>query len=161
VGATLTGLFYDHLGPRFAAALFQERDEAFAWLGRTDTTRVAREVAGILEAARGTPALVRRLRAHLTTAPGRPDLPRAARATGVAARSLQRHLREAGTSFRAEVDRARIALAERMLVGGDAKIEAVARRSGFTSASHLSRTFRRATGETPAEFRKRRRVLPD
>jgi AraC-like DNA-binding protein len=158
VGAALAGLFYEAVETYFVCALFQEANDAFTWLGRSDAAPVAAEVAALVDVALGTPDLLRKVRAYLASVGGRGDLRHAARTIGMAERSLQRGLQEAGTTFRAEGDRARLALAERLLLEDDAKVETLARKSGFNSASHLARVFRRHTGETPAEFRRRRRT---
>jgi AraC-like DNA-binding protein len=157
LGATLAGLFYEGVQAHFPCALFQEPTEAFAWLAHPEAAPIACEVLALIETLAQTPPLLRRLREHLAAARGQSDLRSAARALGVAERSLQRHLREAGTTFRVESDRVCIALAERLLLRDDTKIETVALDAGFNSASHLARMFRRHTGETPAEFRKKRR----
>lgn len=157
LGATLAGLFYERVQAHFQCALFQEAREAFAWLARRDAAPVAEEVTQLVDASLGTPHLLRRLRVHLATASERESVHEAARSLGVTERSLQRWLRDAGTSFRVESARALRARAERMLLEDDAKIEVVARRCGFHSASHLAREMRRHGGESPAEFRRRRR----
>jgi len=76
---------------------------------------------------------------------------------GLSERSLSRRLSELGTSFRDEVQRARLRAAEALLVDTDLKLDAVGRAIGFTSRAHFSDFFRRATGEAPSEFRARRR----
>jgi AraC-like DNA-binding protein len=70
---------------------------------------------------------------------------------------LQRSLLGCSTSFRAEVERARVREAERLLTEGDEKVEVIARRVGCASPSHFAALFRRTTGEAPADFRGRRR----
>ena len=158
VGAALTGVFYDAVRSRFPAALFEERSEAFAWLERRDTGPVAGELSELIARVRVTPPLLRKLREHLTARRGGSDLRTAAEAVNLTQRSLQRHLGEWKTSFRVEAQRARIAAAEAMLLDRDLKIEVVAARAGFASGSHLARSFRSHTGESPAEFRRRRGI---
>jgi AraC-like DNA-binding protein len=160
VGATLTGVFYDRVRTFFEAALFENRAEAFAYLERGDTPPIAQELAVLIDAVRGTPAVLRRLREHLAAHRGITDVDAAADAIGVARRTLQRNLADARTTFRQEAESARIAAAEAMLLDPGLKIDHVARRAGFASASHLARSFRRHTGESPAEFRQRRRSAP-
>jgi AraC-like DNA-binding protein len=77
----------------------------------------------------------------------------AARALGRSTRSLQRELRAAGTSFRAELARARADVAAELLADSELKLETVAARAGFTSPSHFSRFFRRRTGRPPSRSR--------
>jgi AraC-like DNA-binding protein len=158
LGATLAGVFYEGVRTNFEAGLFERPAEAFAWLGRPDSEHVAAEVARLVAEVRGGSPVLTKLRAHIASQRGQTDLAGAARAIGVAQRSLQRHLREADTTFRAEIEGARIAAAERMLLDADLKVESIASRAGFASASHLARAFRKHTGESPAEFRRRRRA---
>lgn len=54
--------------------------------------------------------------------------------------------------------RLRVDDASRALAGTDVAIAEVALASGFGSQSHLTRVFKRATGITPAEYRRRRRT---
>src|SRR5262249_2262376 len=103
-----------------------------------------------------TPLLLRRLRERMHETHGATAIDETSRALGVTRRTLQRSLRDAGTTFRHEAERARIATAERLLLDDSVKIDLVARRAGFASASPLARSFRRHTGETPADFRRRR-----
>jgi AraC-like DNA-binding protein len=48
-------------------------------------------------------------------------------------------------------------VAGQLLAHSDEKIEAIARKVGCSSSSRLSTLFRKAVGETPAQFRARRR----
>ena len=83
-------------------------------------------------------------------------LARIARRLGLAPRSLQRALARVGTSFRAEVEDARFALACRLLLETDAKLEVIARRIGLGPAQ-LTTLFRRRLGTTPSAWRATRR----
>ncbi len=153
VGAILGGLFADAVQAKFHAALFADAAEAFRWLGRDDASA---RIAGLLAAVRGDPPLLRQLRDQLAAQP-RASLASTARALGLSERSLSRRLGELSTSFRAELHRARLRAAEAMLIGSDAKLEAVAEAVGFQSRAHFSEFFHGATGETPSAFRARRR----
>lgn len=76
-----------------------------------------------------------------------------ARRLAVGERTLRRHLRERGTTFRAIVDEVRIARARRHLGEPGTSIVEVAFALGFSDASAFHRAFRRWTGTTPAAFR--------
>ncbi|MEU0489838.1 AraC family transcriptional regulator ligand-binding domain-containing protein [Nocardiopsis sp. NPDC006139] len=68
-------------------------------------------------------------------------------------RTLQRRLGEHGTTWRAEVDRARHARARRLLSSG-LTAEAVAARLGFSDDRALRKAFHRWSGHTPAQERR-------
>lgn len=52
------------------------------------------------------------------------------------------------------VRQVRVEFASRELSGSDTPLAEVAAASGFSDQSHFSKTFKRLTGQTPAEFRK-------
>jgi AraC-like DNA-binding protein len=78
----------------------------------------------------------------------------AARRLGVTPRTLQRRLREEGTSYQALVEEMRRELARRYLGERRLSLPEVARLLGFTDESAFYRAFRRWEGVTPAAFRK-------
>lgn len=102
----------------------------------------------------GTPAALRRVLQGLLAADRRPTVEAAASALNTSVRSLQRALDEAGSSFSAERDAVRLALARRYLSHPDLRVETVAARLGFAEAGVFVRAFRRWTGETPARWRR-------
>lgn len=155
-GAVIAGLYHDNIQPRYDAALFAERTDALTWLGLPPDSAPRREVEEIMTTLFDEPAPLGALRALLAQAPTEVKLVTAARALRLSERSLSRRLQELGTSFRAEVQRARLRAAEALLVTTDLKLEDVSRRVGFQSRAHFSQFFHRATGETPAAFRTRR-----
>jgi AraC-like DNA-binding protein len=83
---------------------------------------------------------------------GEVTLEAVARALGVSTRSLQRRLAQAGTSFQAELDAVRRALAQRLLVEPGASVKAVAYSLGFSQVPAFTRAFRRWTGTAPHAF---------
>jgi AraC-like DNA-binding protein len=70
-------------------------------------------------------------------------------------RSLQRHLGELGTSFRAVLDDIRCQRAHRLLEEQELAPAEIAQQLGFADASAFFRAFRRWTGETPGNLRAR------
>jgi len=78
-----------------------------------------------------------------------------AKQLGLAARSLQRRLKDEGTAFQAVREEVRRALAQRYLDDGLAIAE-IAFLLGFSEPGAFSRAFKRWTGLTPAESRARR-----
>lgn len=58
-----------------------------------------------------------------------------------------------GTSFGEFCLQARLGVAARLLVGSDAPLATVAEDSGFSSASHLNRSFRKHYRSSPGQYR--------
>jgi AraC-like DNA-binding protein len=81
----------------------------------------------------------------------------AAKQLGLAVRSLQRRLKDEGTSFQAVREEVRRALAQRYLDDGLAIAE-IAFLLGFSEPSAFVRAFKRWTGMTPIERRARGRA---
>jgi AraC-like DNA-binding protein len=151
-GAAFTGLFHDWTAARFEARMFDDRAAALDWLGVSAEIRV--EIADVLAPFEMAPVL-RRIRDVLATDPAGATLASVAAAVGESTRSLQRHLADAGTSFRDELGRARIAAARDRLAETDDKIETIARELGFASLAAFTAMFARELGEPPQTFRKR------
>ncbi|WEZ85281.1 AraC family transcriptional regulator (plasmid) [Rhizobium sp. 32-5/1] len=82
-----------------------------------------------------------------------PDAEAIAENLGVSIRSLQRHLREEGTSLQVLKSRVRLSKAADLLRRGDLPIKRIAYLTGYRDESSFSRAFRRWTGQSPAEFR--------
>jgi AraC-like DNA-binding protein len=108
-----------------------------------------------LAAAHATPSVTAALRALLRRADRSCDLslPRAAHDLGMSARTLQRRLREEGTTHARLVDEVRWALASEMLAR-DLAISEVAFALGFSEPAAFHHAFKRWTGLTPSEFRR-------
>ena len=156
-GAIIAGVFHDTIQAKFRSALFSDRAEAVRWLGRPDGAEALARIDDLLATVFGAPPPLRTLRDQLARDPAHATLATSARALGMSERSLSRRLSELGTSFRDEVQRARVRAAEALLVDTELKLDAVARTIGFASRAHFSDFFHRATGETASEFRARRR----
>ncbi|MDD3445111.1 MAG: AraC family transcriptional regulator [Zavarzinia sp.] len=104
--------------------------------------------------AGGVPADLRRVLQSLLTAGESLTVEAAAATLNTSARSLQRALAVAGTSFAVERDGLRLALARHHLSRPELKVEAIATRLGYAEAGVFVRAFRRWTGETPARWRR-------
>ncbi len=72
---------------------------------------------------------------------------------GVSPRSLQERLEALGTTFGAERDRVREAVARELLHDATLSVAEVARRVGFASTPGFSRFIRRRTGESASHLR--------
>jgi AraC family transcriptional regulator, regulatory protein of adaptative response / methylphosphotriester-DNA alkyltransferase methyltransferase len=73
-------------------------------------------------------------------------------------RQLQRVFAEQGTSFRAELQRVRMAHAAELLRQQALPVAAVARAVGYRQAAQFSKAFRRHHGHPPSEARRGQRA---
>jgi AraC-like DNA-binding protein len=85
----------------------------------------------------------------------RPSLPEVARMMDVSPRSLQRLLCEQGTTFSRIVESSRRQSAFQLLVRDDLSVSEVAERLGYSDPSNFGRAFRKWTGQSPNQWRKR------
>jgi len=120
---------------------------------RVDARAAVEEAVQHAAAMRGLSPIVQRLRGWLEHALVDATLESAAAGLATSARSLQRELHDAGTSFSAELHAARVRAACELLGETDDKIDVIAQAVGATTGSRLSRLFRRQLGITPARFR--------
>lgn len=77
-----------------------------------------------------------------------------ARSLGMSTRSLQRALKEAGTSFSAQLDEVRRDRAIELLGRRDLALQEIAFLLGYGEPRHFYRSFRRWTGTTPGDYRR-------
>lgn len=134
-----------------------ELDTGLAHLAHPDAPAAHAEAQARAAEASAVAPLVARLRAVLTCDLERVSVTACAAALGQSARSLQRHLALAGTSFSEVLLQARLDAACELLEHTDGKIEAIAARTGFGSASRLSAFLRREHALTASEVRARAR----
>ncbi len=83
----------------------------------------------------------------------RPDVAFAAEMAGMSTRTLQRRLKQCGSSYSQILQEARFSLARTRLNDPDLKVIDVAAMSGYESPQHFTRAFRQFTGVTPSEYR--------
>lgn len=83
-----------------------------------------------------------------------------AAAAGLSRRQLERRFRVAlGRTILSEIHRLRVDAAMKWLAETDLKIEAVATRSGFSSARQMAEVFRRTLGKPPSVCRREAREM--
>jgi len=147
--------FHDVIGSRYPVQVFEDFQAAAAWV---DGAEIADELdAAIGEASQRFAALVR-LRRWLDDNIACASLDRAARAIARAPRSLQRDLESARSSFRRELEAARVRRAKRLLAGTDDSLTRIAYEIGCASPQHFSALFRRLSGVSPSAWRTLRRA---
>jgi AraC-like DNA-binding protein len=86
---------------------------------------------------------------------GAPETAAVARALHVSERTLRRRLRAEGTGYQALLEDLRMQLAGQYVGQTREGFVAIARRLAFSDASAFFRAFKRWTGITPAQYRKR------
>jgi AraC-like DNA-binding protein len=140
----------------FPAEPFSDPVAALAWLGCQGDAPLLEEVSRVRIETRIVPPLLRDLALFLGHHPSATPT-EAARALALSTRSLQRRLREQDTSFRRELDGARVRLAQRLLEDSDRSITDIALEVGLTSPQHLSTLFHKRGHESPSVWRARMR----
>jgi AraC-like DNA-binding protein len=150
--AVTSGFFRVAEAP-YPVSSFDELAAALEWLGIDASVAGPELLESAREGAMTVPPLVRDLRAWLESNPGEATVEKAARALGVATRSLQRRLRDEATSFQQESRSALVRVAQRMLREPACPITRIALELGLTPA-HFSAHFRRETGMSPTEWRR-------
>lgn len=101
-------------------------------------------------------AALRFIRQHAT---GAIDVTRVAREAALSRTVLERRMKALiGRSPGEEINRIRFAAVEKLLAQTDLTLDAIASRCGFTHPQYMAEAFRKRTGMTPGEFRKRRKT---
>ena len=149
-GAVVAG-FFSMAAPPFPLRFFADPVAALEWLG--SDAGVLPKIDAAQHAVGGADPFLFRLRAHLDHRLAAATPQRAARELGVSARSLQRRLQDANTTFTAELNAARVRKAQRLLAGSGLKVTGIALEVGCASSQHFSQLFRKLTGETPSAWR--------
>ncbi len=162
VGVMAEGL-YPAVPLPFAHAVFRAEHDALRWL----CPELDIDACGLTRWLAHVDALVQHHRAQHRHGLGalretigrlgaRASIDEVARSMATSRRTLQRRLADAETSFRRERDRALVALATERLADLDLGIKQIADDLGFASESRFCEHFRRATGQTPTQWRRGR-----
>lgn len=157
VGAMVAG-FYVQLEPRHPVRVFDALAPAAKWLAPPDARALRTLLCAMKVPPRLDGELLPALHAWLREHRLRPTFEAAAQRLGLSGRTLQRRLREHDTTFKDQVRRVRVELAQQLLRGTDWKLAAIAQEVGFDSSQRLATSFRRHVGVTPTAFRDRYRA---
>lgn len=155
-GAVIAG-FYALLTPSYPVRVFTDLELALDWLEVPSDARLRNELDVLSELSNS--CVVDRLRIYLEESLGRVTMVRAANALHVSPRTLQRKLSEAGTSFRAEQNLARVRAAKALLLDASLDLKRIASEVGCASPQNFSSLFKRLEGESPSEWRAQRGMI--
>jgi AraC-like DNA-binding protein len=106
-----------------------------------------------------TASLTQKVRDAITQelAGGNPGVGHVAQKLGMSQRTLGRKLEDEGTTFKALLDDLRRRMALRYVGGQDLGLSEIAFLLGFSQAPAFHRAFKRWTGQTPLEYRRKTR----
>ncbi len=158
VGAVVGG-FYSLLTGAYPHRAFKDASEAMAWLGVPEARAapLLERLGELVLEATGQSPLLRELHQVLRGRLLDTSLTDVARQLGMSERTLQRRLKEAGTSFQAELNTVQVHTAQALLRDTDMKLTAVAVEVGCASLQHFSTLFRKRVGESPSTWREQQR----
>lgn len=127
----------------------------------TETARLLKEQRKPVDRKGGlSPRAVRLIRERVMEGETWPSISELAQLCGLSRRHLMRAFyEETGQTVGAFVQQAVIEHARQLLQATDTPIGLVANRVGFTNAAAFSTAFRRATGESPRNYRQRHSTL--
>jgi AraC-like DNA-binding protein len=149
-GAVVAG-FYNLLGIADKPVV-TSLGEACARLGREDALAGLEQLARLRDDRAAGRDVVDRLRAVLAGDAPPAGIQASAKALAIPPRTLQDHLRRAGTTFRREQSAARLERAKRLVSSG-LKLTAVALEIGFSTPQQFATWFKRQLGVTPSDWR--------
>jgi AraC-like DNA-binding protein len=152
VGAAVAG-FYRVIEPRYPVLAFRDERRAIAWLEVDNPDLVVSTLRWLRGQLLDVPDVVARVVTALASGDPSGSLLDVARRMGLSTRSLQRALAAAGTSFRQEAHRYRMARARELLAASKMPVKAVAGAIGL-SPDRLSAAFRAEVGLPPDEWRR-------
>ncbi|MBT8496354.1 MAG: AraC family transcriptional regulator [Deltaproteobacteria bacterium] len=154
-GAVAAG-FYQVTGMPYPVAVVDDLEGAVEGLGLE--SKLVGTLGRLADESAHLPEPLGPLRAAIIDRLGAPiELADIARQLGLSERSLQRRLRELGTTFQAELMQVRLNAAKRRMLDSDAPLTAIAIDLGFTSLQHFSNQFRKFVGQAPSAWRARNR----
>jgi AraC-like DNA-binding protein len=123
---------------------------------RESSELFARQCEALLRLRGDEDPIVTRLREVVVRSAGRfPSLEEAAAEVGVSGRTLRRRLREHGETFQSVLDSTRADIAMQCLTTTEMTVQEVASLVGFSEANNFARAFRKWTGRTASEVRRR------
>lgn len=147
--------FYPVVPVPYDGAVVRSLGEALRWLGVAPPTEWLDAALAHRAARQARPEILPRAEAQLRRLGAQTTVEALARALSLSPRTLQRRLREAGTTFERLRTETLVQEAERRLIEGQDDIKRIALELGYRSPARLTEAFSRARGTTPAAFRAR------
>jgi AraC-like DNA-binding protein len=151
-GAVASG-FFEVLEAPYPVELFDGVPQALAWLG--EDAALAEELGALIDEVTGTSPLLAQLVAAMEEDLRAASPALVAKALGLSERTLQRRLKQEGTTFAAQLAQARLRSAQKRMRESDEPLASIALDAGYSSQQHLSRAFKEALGMTPSAWRDR------
>jgi AraC-like DNA-binding protein len=139
-------------------------DAAFQGADRSAFENLVADLEAKLAGGDGFASLLSNLRNAIAgqLSPGsEPGLAAVARRMNLSTRTLQRRLRESGTSFQEQLNTVRRTIAHRLLVNTDLDAVAIAMLLGFEEPNSFARAFRAWDRTTPMRWRQQRAARHD
>lgn len=134
-----------------------EAAAALVQLIEVEVARLLDEDSEPKAGGRLAPWQFRRVRERLDAGGPRPSVPELAALCGISVRHLHRQfLNLTGVTISDYAETHMVNRAKAMLAETDMPVKAIAEAAGFDHPNSFSRTFRRAAGVTPQEYRQRR-----
>jgi AraC-like DNA-binding protein len=153
IGALVEGFFNMIGSTTLTWSSFTALPPALEWCERENAVELATMLEEMVEGAIHGGPLAAKLRAWLSANGFRARVSDAADALDVSSRTLQRSLQLAGSSFRGELDRARLDTAESLLRETTIPLGEIAERLGFRSLAHFSNWFKKQRDIAPSTYR--------
>jgi len=151
-GAAIAG-FYAVLTPSYPVCVLTDAHAGLDWLGVPEERSVCDKLDALLDHLNGGSGTVIKLRAYLERSLGSASIAAAAQSLFLSERTLQRHLREAGTSFRSELNFVQIQAAKSLMLDTSHNLKRVASEVGCASLQTFSSLFKKIEGSAPSEWR--------
>jgi AraC-like DNA-binding protein len=151
-GAVVAGL-YRLVQPSYPVEVFGTLRDASSWLLGDAGVECEKRMNQLWSEVLATRMLVPRLREVFARDLVGCTLESCAQAMDMAPRTLQRRLKEAGTTFVDELTAERVRAAKELLIATNDQLTAIAIRVGYANLQHFSGAFRRETGKSPSAWR--------
>jgi AraC-like DNA-binding protein len=140
---------------RYPVRSFTEPVEGLGWLGAAAPVPLSARLDALVAERSGTTRFRHDLHAALDASLPDATIARSASSLGMSTRSLQRRLSHEKSTFQRELNHVRIRRAQELLAATTFPLSRVALDVGFASPNHFAAVFRKATGDTPRQWRAR------